>query len=320
MLILILTCRFELAKQKDKLDVTKDIVRVVKNVKDFYISDQEVRAELEALVRKLERNSHDNILDLAAFKEALEKYNETVLGQLKKGAIVANIDKQHVLPDNLVSLILDQVYDRVVTPKVDALRRYQNGTDNVYGEMRHNFITQALSHNLRMTSDQVFVDLGSGVGNVVLQAALEIGCESWGCEMMEAPSKLAKEQYQEFRARCKLWGIKPGRVRIIQGDFTKDQDIHGALKRADVVLANNQAFTSELNDRLKIMFLDLKLGCKIVSLKKFTTAAKHNTNDIANMILSEPEHHRWPGKGVSWTNEVGDYHITTKIEGIADSS
>lgn len=312
--------RFQLAKQKDKLDVTKDIIRVVKNVKDFYITDHDTKAELEGVVRKLERNSHDNILDLAAFKEALDKYNETVRIQLKKGAIAANIDKQHVLSDNLVSLILDQVYDRVVTPKVDALRRYQNGTDNVYGEMRHNFITQALSHNLRMTSDQVFVDLGSGVGNVALQAALQIGCESWGCEMMEAPSKLAKEQHQEFRARCKLWGIKPGRVRIIQGDFTTDQDIHAVLKKADVVLANNQAFTSELNDRLKIMFLDLKLGCKIVSLKKFTTAAKHNTNDIANMILSEPEHHRWPGKGVSWTNEVGDYHITTKIEGMAESS
>lgn len=281
-------------------------------------NDKDVEKKLEETKRKLTRYSNDKYLDLRAFKEAVGDYNKIALKLLKSGAILASIYQQHIPSDNLVSLILNQVYDRVVTPQVDSLKKYENGTDNVYGEMKHNFVTQALSTNLRMTSDMVFVDLGSGVGNVVLQAALQIGCESWGCEMMEPPSKLAKAQLREFEARCKLWGVRPGKARVIHDNFRTNAEIREALKRADVVLANNQAFTPELNDALKTMFLDLKKGCKIVSLKKFTSS-KRNINDIANSILSEPEHHRWPGKGVSWTDEVGDYHISTKIEGTGET-
>lgn len=279
------------------------------------MTNEGVKAEFDIIIRQLERNANDRILNLTAFRAAIHQYNQIVLDHLKSGAVVASIDRSHILSNNLVSLILNQVYDRVVTPQVDRLRKYTNGTDNVYGELNQNFVTQILSTNLRMTSNQVFVDLGSGVGNVVLQAALEIGCESWGCEMMKLPSELAMAQHKEFKTRSKLWGIQPGKTRIIQGDFTNDSDVREVLKRADVVLANNQAFTPSLNETLKIMFLDLKKGCKVVSLKKFTTSAKHNVNDIANGILSEPEHHRWPGKGVSWTDEVGDYYISEKIEG-----
>ena len=76
------------------------------------------------------------------------------------------------------------------------------------------------------------VDLGSGVGNVVLQAALEIGCESWGCEMMPNACTLADLQQAEFKARCRLWGITPGKTRLVQGDFLTEQSIIEVLKRA----------------------------------------------------------------------------------------
>lgn len=280
--------------------------------------NKEVEEKLEDIIRKLKRSSNDKVLDLKTFKETVDDYNRIALDLLKSGAILESIEKQHIPSSNLVSLILNQVYDRVVTPKVDSLKKYENGTDNVYGEMKHNFVTQALSTNLRMTSDMVFVDLGSGVGNVVLQAALQIGCESWGCEMMEAPAHLATAQKKEFEARCKLWGVQPGKVRVIEGNFRTNPKIKDALARADVVLANNQAFTPELNDALKYMFLDLRKGCKIVSLKKFTSS-KRSVNDIANRTLSQPEAHRWPHKGVSWTDEVGDYHICTKIEGTGET-
>ncbi|PSS00997.1 histone methylation protein DOT1-domain-containing protein [Coniella lustricola] len=307
--------RFELVNQRDKLDVIKDIIKVVKNVKETYITDEDVKKDLGIVIRKLERNSNDRILDIGAFRAAVDDYNRIILKQLKSGAILKHLKRQHDLSDDLVTHILQQVYDRVVTPNVDRLRRYTNGTDNIYGEMKHNFITKVLCTDLQMTSKQTFVDLGSGVGNVVLQAALQIGCESWGCEVMEDASKLAKEQHIEFEARCKLWGIQPGKVRIIKDDFLNNHDIGEVIKRANVVLANNQAFTPDLTESLKIKFLDLTKGCKIVSLKKFPTSSKYNENDIASSILSEPECHRWPENGVSWTDSTGDYHITTKIEG-----
>lgn len=304
--------RFVLSESKDKLDVVEDIKRVVQNVQETFLTPAQADEHgFKDIIRQLERNSNSKILNLAGYKAAIEKYNSAVLHLLKTGAIVANIDKQHELSENLIGLILTQVYDRVVTPKVDILKKYDNGTDNVYGEMNRRFVHQALCQNLQMTSEQIFVDLGSGVGNVTLQAALEVGCESWGCEMMDGPATLAKAQHSEFRARCKLWGIQPGRIRFVHGDFTKDDSIRDMLKRADVVLANNFAFTPQLNDTLKIMFLDLKENCKLVSLKNFVSSSAYHTNDIATQIL-KVKPYRWPQNGVSWTESQGDYFIATK--------
>lgn len=265
-------------------------------------------------MRRLEKASNHKVQDLAAFKEALIEYNDRILRLVRDGTVARNLDNRKELPRNFVSFILEQVYDRTVAPKVELLAKYENGTDNVYGELLHPFISSILVERLQMTSDQVFVDLGSGVGNVVLQAALEIGCESWGCEMMENACNLAEAQQKEFSARCLLWGVAPGKVRLERGDFRKNTRIHEALKRADVILVNNQAFTSQLNDDLVRMFLDLKSGCKIISLKSFVhdhKSASHNINDVGSTIL-EVEDWTYPEDYVSWTSAGGTYCISTR--------
>jgi H3 lysine-79-specific histone-lysine N-methyltransferase len=148
---------------------------------------------------------------------------------------------------------------------------------------------------------------------VVLQAALEIGCESWGCEMMENACNLGEAQKKEFDARCTLWGIKPGKAHLERGDFRHNQHILEALRRADVILVNNKAFTSSLNDDLTRMFLDLKPGAKIVSLKSFVAEKNnnHNINDVGSRIL-DVEECTYPEGYVSWTNAGGSYFISTR--------
>jgi len=146
---------------------------------------------------------------------------------------------------------------------VDFLKKKTENKDNTYGELHYPFVSEIIEQT-GLKSNHVFVDLGSGVGNVVLQTALEVGCESWGCEMMETASKVAKEQKTEFRARCRLWGIKPGHVDLVHGDFREEPKIIGAMKRADVILVNNEVFGPDLNESLKLMFLDVKDGCKVV--------------------------------------------------------
>ncbi|MBE3048791.1 hypothetical protein IMZ48_41095 [Candidatus Bathyarchaeota archaeon] len=262
-------------------------------------------------VRRLEKASR-NIQDLAGFKAALGDYNDAILQLVKDGAVGRNLEKRTELPRNLIAFILGQVYDRTVAPKIDLLSKYENGTDYVYGELLHPLVSEMLIEKLQMTSDQVFVDLGSGVGNVVLQAALEIGCESWGCEMMDNACNLADAQQAEFTARCQLWGLAPGKVRLERGDFrASGAAVQGALKRADVVLVNNQAFTSELNDNLTHMFLDLKPGCRIISLKSFVHDHKSSENDVGSSILAV-EDHTYPRDSVSWTSASGTYCISTR--------
>lgn len=291
-------------------------IRIVRLVAGTYLTDAEAEPFTKhdnGIIRRLEKASNRNIQDLAGFKAALRDYNEKLLELVEAGFVSNNLENLHEIPSELTDFILDQIYDRTVAPKVELLSKYENGTDFVYGELLHPFITKILVEQAKMTSDQVFVDLGSGVGNVVLQAALEVGCESWGCEMMENACNLAEAQEKEFQARCLLWGIEPGEVHIERGDFRKNALIHDALKRADVILVNNKAFTSQLNDDLIRMFLDLKPGCKIISLKSFVADSKssHNINDVGSTIL-EVEECTYPEGFVSWTNAGGQYYISTR--------
>ncbi|EZG08218.1 hypothetical protein H106_02426 [Trichophyton rubrum CBS 735.88] len=202
---------------------------------------------------------------------------------------------------------------RTVSLRVESLKKYESGTDNVYGELLPRFISD-IFQKTHLKSDQVFVDLGSGVGNVVLQASLEVGCESWGCEMMQNACDLARLQQAEFKARCRLWGLSSGKVHLVQGDFLDNERIAKALRRADVVLINNQAFTPETNNRIINLLLDLKEGCQIVSLKSFVPTGHkmqaRNLNSPIN-LLSVERHNYW-SDSVSWTNAGGTYFIAKK--------
>ncbi|KAM7223680.1 Histone methylation protein DOT1 domain containing protein [Rhypophila decipiens] len=305
--------KYELAWGKDKIDAVQDIIKVVNYVANIYLPEKHKDADFfinqnTGICRRLEKSK--NTSDGVGFKAVLREYNERLRTLQKSGAIAKHLDTLHGIPKDLTAFILDQVYDRTVAPNVELLAKYKNGSDNVYGELLHPFISNILERT-DMTSDKVFVDLGSGVGNVTLQAALEIGCESWGCEMMENACNLADAQLKEFSARCRLWGILPGKVRLERGDFRKNEKILAALKRADVVLVNNQAFTSQLNADLVSMFLDLKPGCKIISLKTFVHDNKNAENDVATSIL-DVEHLTYPEEYVSWTSASGSFCISTR--------
>ncbi|KAJ3064118.1 Nucleosomal histone H3-Lys79 methylase, partial [Rhizoclosmatium hyalinum] len=62
----------------------------------------------------------------------------------------------------------------------------------------------------------IFLDMGSGTGNVVLQVAAETQCEAHGIEIMENPARLATLQRQEFLARCNLYKIPVGSISLVK--------------------------------------------------------------------------------------------------------
>ncbi|KIW40195.1 uncharacterized protein PV06_07413 [Exophiala oligosperma] len=246
--------------------------------------------------------------------KTIEKYNSLMKEKRDDGTIAEKLDQMNRVELKLAEhIIRGQVYARTVSPKVDSVRQYEAFSNSVYGELLPKFLSRIFK-DTGLKSEHVFVDLGSGVGNCVVQAALETGCEAWGCEYMDNPNKLAQLQATEFRARCQLWGIKPGDVQLIHGDFLKNDMIRQVLKRADVVLVNNQAFSAQLNDNLKYVFLDLKEGCQIISLKPFRSPShkikESNHNDPIN-VLSVVEKERWSGM-VSWTDDPGKWYHQRK--------
>ncbi|OKL56149.1 Histone-lysine N-methyltransferase, H3 lysine-79 specific [Talaromyces atroroseus] len=319
--------RYQLAvpKENDDFKPLDDIVQVVEMVSQNYIPEdalEEFDHETTGIKRRIRRAfAHASEEE---FRDVIADYNRAVQRSVSDGSIAKHLDKTHALRLPLVERILTQIYSRTVSPRVESLRQYENGTDNVYGELLPRFIS-TIFRETQLKSGQVFVDLGSGVGNVVLQAALEIGCESWGCEMMPNACTLADLQRAEFKARCRLWGITPGETRLVQGDFLAEQSILEVLKRADVVLINNQAFTPQLNNELINHFLDMKEGCKIVSLKSFVPAGHKITSRNLNSPINLLDVRRlnyW-SDSVSWTDVGGTYFIATKdssrLKAFADS-
>lgn len=88
-----------------------------------------------------------------------------------------------------------------------------------------------------------FLDLGSGIGNVVIQTALLSGCNSSGVEKLKSTADIADEVHRVFKQRCQLWAVEPGPSDVFQGDFMQHTDkLQSIIQNADVILANNFVF------------------------------------------------------------------------------
>lgn len=309
--------RYELVSpiQKDEFKPLEDIKEVLQVITSYYLPASEaaiLNDDSHGLLRKLKRAAEKQAGD--DYIELISHWNMKLETLVRNGTIGKILNELRCLDLKLVERILTQTYSRTVSLHVRDLSQYENGTDNVYGELLPKFISDILRKDTKLKSNQIFVDLGSGVGNVVLQAALEVGCESWGCEMMEKACNLAELQEKEFRARCQLWGLAAGKVHLEQGDFLKNAAIGSVLRKADVVLVNNQAFTPELNEDLISLFLDLKEGCLIVSLKSFVPSGhkitSRNLDNPCNIL--EVTEKRYFSGCVSWTDAPGTYYVSKK--------
>ncbi|KAL8785504.1 MAG: hypothetical protein Q9213_003330 [Squamulea squamosa] len=300
--------------QSDDFKPLDDIKETMEVTVDYYLPPADaafLKDDSHGLLRRLRRARDKK--DGAAYKSVVLEWNEAITKARIDGRIANILDDTTELDLRLIERILTQTYARTVSPRVSTLRQYENGTDNVYGELLPKFVSDIF----RVTGlgpNHVFVDLGSGVGNVVLQAALEVGCESWGCEIMENACVLADLQEPEFKARCRLWGLTVGDINLQRGDFLENERINKVLPKADVILVNNQAFTPELNDRLTSHFLDLKEGCQVVSLKSFVPAGhritSRNLNSAYNVL--DVLERRYYSACVSWTDAPGSYYISRK--------
>jgi [histone H3]-lysine79 N-trimethyltransferase len=294
-------------------DAVKDIVEVMHKVTEHYLPESEQEAfedESTGFPKRLNRAVAKR--SQADLFKVIEDWNGAIGRLLKDGTIARTLDSKTSLHPKLVERILNQAYSRTVSPRLKLLHQYEAGTDYVYGELMPKFISSILKEDMRMKSDQVFVDLGSGIGNVVLQAALEVGCESWGCEIMKNYCEVAELQHQEFVARCRLWGLSHGEIHLEQGDFLTNTAISKVLPRADVILVNNQVFTPQLNEGLTRLFLDLKDGCRIVSLKSFAPEkiSARTVNSLHNVLKVEKK--AYYSGCVSWADQGGEYFISTK--------
>jgi len=224
------------------------------------------------------------------------------------------------IPQKVVLRIIEETYQRCIGPHVGALRRYSAFSSEVYGELTPYLVTEILrevgitDNPSKCGEGKLFLDLGSGVGNVVLQAALQSGCRAFGVEVMEHPARLSGVQLEQMKMRCRMWGVDMGEAEVLRGDMTACPRVDELISQADVVLVNNFVFKEELNNALRSKFLDLKEGAIVVSLKPFAPTSNNqrlterNIDDIAVAIfdvVSRPYH----SGTVSWSSGSGNYYL-----------
>ncbi|KAH7881463.1 S-adenosyl-L-methionine-dependent methyltransferase [Lentinula edodes] len=218
------------------------------------------------------------------------------------------------LPSKVLMRIIDENYQRCVGPHINKLRKYEAFTSKVYGEILPSLVHEILSLT-KLNQDSLFMDLGSGVGNVVIQSALQTGCKSYGIELVEGPAQVAKEMAEQFKARCRMWGVACGEIELEEGDMLESPRVAELLPKADVVLVDNKVFEEKLNEALRPKFLDLKEGAIVISLKPFVSSlnglnarvTERNVDDIS-AIFDVTERPYYPGS-VSWGNNGGSYYI-----------
>jgi H3 lysine-79-specific histone-lysine N-methyltransferase len=145
------------------------------------------------------------------------------------------------MPKKVLMRIIDENYQRTVGPNVPSLKQYEAFSSTVYGELM-----PGLSHEMiRLTQlheDSLFLDLGSGVGNVVVQASLQTGCKSYGIELMPHPARVARDMSEQIQIRCRMWGVRMGKVELEEGNMLSSRRMDELISKADVVLVDNKVF------------------------------------------------------------------------------
>uniref|UniRef100_A0A8C8DMC7 Histone-lysine N-methyltransferase, H3 lysine-79 specific n=1 Tax=Oryzias sinensis TaxID=183150 RepID=A0A8C8DMC7_9TELE len=241
-----------------------------------------------------------------------DKYNRAIdsIHQLWKGTTQPM--KLNKRPSNgLLRHILQQVYNHSVTDP-EKLNNYEPFSPEVYGETSFDLVAQIIDE-IDMMEDDTFVDLGSGVGQVVLQVAAATNCKHYyGIEKADIPATYAETMDKEFKKWMKWYGKKHGEYTLERGDFLSEE-WKERIANTSIIFVNNFAFGPEVDHQLKERFANMKEGGKIVSSKPFAPLNfrinSRNLSDIGT-IMRVVELSPLRGS-VSWTGKPVSYYLHT---------
>ncbi|XP_011339395.1 histone-lysine N-methyltransferase, H3 lysine-79 specific isoform X3 [Ooceraea biroi] len=258
--------------------------------------------------------------DYESMKSLCDRFNRAIdsLVQLEKGTSLPSQRLNKRPSRGLLRHILQQTYNQAVV-EPDKLNQYEPFSPEVYGETSYELVCQMIDQ-IDVTDDDVFVDLGSGVGQVVLQMAAATLCKICiGVERADVPSAYAQSMEVNFRKWLNWYGKRCGNYRLVKGDFLADEH-RESITGATIVFVNNFAFGPTVDHQLKERFADLRDGARIVSSKSFCPLnfriTDRNLSDIGTIMhVSEMS----PLKGsVSWTGKPVSYYLhvidRTKLE------
>ncbi|KAL3072704.1 hypothetical protein niasHS_017678 [Heterodera schachtii] len=212
--------------------------------------------------------------------------------------------------------IVTRCYNRAVDNEKALNKHYEAFSSQTYGETSFERMRMIIDE-LRPTERDVFVDLGSGVGQLVVQVAGGSQVQkAVGIEIAKLPADFARKLESEFKRLMNWFGRQFRPFELKHGDFLNEQHRSLITEEATIIFINNFAFQSDLEMRIKRELLsDLKQGTRIISTKPYVPLNKQGAitdrqlNDIS-VITDVVEMKACPNP-CSWTSAYVPYYLHT---------
>ena len=212
----------------------------------------------------------------------------------------------------LLKLICCKAYNRSVDNEKKLNKHYPAFSSQTYGETSYERL-RSIIEEIQPKESDVFVDLGSGVGNLVVQMAAGSKVKrAIGIEIADLPSAFAKKMEIEFKCLMRWFGKKYRPFQLHHGDFLEEKFRSIIQQDASILFINNYAFTADLEERIKNeLFQDLKEGTKIISSKPYAIPNRQITHrqlgDIGAIVdVIQLKDCKEP---CSWTSNTVPYYL-----------
>lgn len=288
-----------------KIDGAEEIIETIRWVSREYVEFKPIEL---LLPEQPDFKSYDCIKNLC------DRYNKALDNVMKinKGTSVA-LNTSSRASQGLLKHVIQQVYNYAVA-EPNELNRYSPFSSETYGETSFEFMAQLIERNqFRPREPDVFIDLGSGVGHLVLQMAATVECKKcYGIEIADVPASYAKVMEERFKFWMDWHGKTYSEFELYHGDFFEKKYAE-IIKNSTFILVNNFAFKPDVDHKLKQRFLDLKDGTQILSSKPFCSpksrVTERNLTDIGSImhvVEIQPDQRK---DTVSWTPKPLPYYL-----------
>eukprot|EP01130_Rhizamoeba_saxonica_P002982 TRINITY_DN1302_c0_g1_i4.p1 TRINITY_DN1302_c0_g1~~TRINITY_DN1302_c0_g1_i4.p1 ORF type:complete len:440 (+),score=79.52 TRINITY_DN1302_c0_g1_i4:324-1643(+) len=200
--------------------------------------------------------------------------------QKKKKIEVATPEEQNAeclesseedIPKNPIICFLDsyewdRIFDLILKTKLNntTISNYLNGSiDNV--KIPSGFMIDLIS-TLQISQEDVLLNIGSGIGNVVVQASCQTGCTSYGVEERTDLCVIADHIVNICKKGMKSRRIPMGEVHIRNGNILSG-DFDVVVKTATVLFVNilKEEIIRDLLVKLRCL---LPSGTRVVTMKE----------------------------------------------------
>ena len=152
------------------------------------------------------------------------------------------------------------------------------GSSATYGELMP-AATDHLVDYLELHADDVFYDLGSGVGKVVLQVAMSAAiARCVGIEMMDRRHRIAQRMLEQVRAKGLL---RARECRLRCSDFMRAR-----IGDATVIYTCSTAFSTEFMNSLAARLARLPAGLRWVSTQDVDDNPWFRLEDVLRLDMS----------------------------------